>query len=515
MSKFDDIFDKSETIISDIINRLIDCMQLEEICVWGEVKWELKWVYPATRQQKVECVHDCQGQELTYMHATTGKQFEDIQRDIEAMRDSQNFVIYLAHEGESDNREKFAERSCSLKNFSALQGELLFAGPIFDPPIAEEIPEGFKALAVVHFYNEADILKETIDYLLSQGVDIYLVDNWSEDGSYEIAEAAFQEYPERIFIERFPASGKTEYFELYNQLERTEQIAREFQYDWFIHYDADEMRVSPWKECTLLRTLYHADRLGYNLIENTVIDHKITDARENIFMKDTYFDFGHRAAHFRQTKTWKKTKKLDIKKSGGHLAVVDHPKMFPLKILNRHYPLRSVEQAKKKICVDRIPRFQMEKKTRHWHAHYDSFDVERDVIHEKSGLLKWENKSFDDLYIPLFFGCGVRKIADDAHFDCEIYKNMRVVLFGAGYWGKQVYSQLIKSAKILLWVDSTSEQYGMIYGMKIQPPEAVKDVDADCVVVAVKSEKARWEIEKSLLEKGIRADQIKYIECSN
>ncbi len=511
MSKFDDIFEKNETIISDIINRLIDCMQIEEICIWGDVKNELKWVYQATRLKRVGCIQECQDYELTYIQTDSRAQLADMLRSIEALRDSQNFVIYLTSRGESDDGEG-VESGCRLKTFSALQGELFFAGPIFDSPIEEEIPEDFRALAIIHFYNEADILKKTIEYLLSQDIDIYLVDNWSEDGSYEIAEAAYKEYPERIFLERFPAAGKTEYYEWYNQLERTEQIAKELQYDWFIHYDADEMRVSPWKECTLRQTLYHADRLGYNLIENTVIDHKITETQEDIFMKDTYFDFGHRAAHFRQTKTWKKAEKLDLKKSGGHLAVVDYPKMYPLKILNRHYPLRSVEQAKKKICVDRIPRFQKEKKTRHWHAHYDTFDVERDIIHEKSGLLQWEKKTFDDLYIPLFLGCGVRKIVNDIHFDCEIYKNMRVVLFGAGNWGKQAYLQLIKTAEILLWVDSTSEQYGMIYGMKIQSPEVINGVDTDYAIVAVKNEKVRKEIEEMLLDKGLKTGQIKYIE---
>ena len=120
-------------------------------------------------------------------------------------------------------------------------------------------------------------------------------------------------------------------------------------YDWFIHYDADEIRVSFWENVSLRDTIYRVDQLGYNCIENTVIDFKITsNDNQNIFMKDTYFDFGHRKAHFKQVKTWKRTETIELKRSGGHIANVENPSIFPLKMLNRHYPLRSLEQSRKR-----------------------------------------------------------------------------------------------------------------------------------------------------------------------
>ena len=54
-------------------------------------------------------------------------------------------------------------------------------------------------------------------------------------------------YPDKVKIDRFPASGKKDYFDLYHQMAWTEELAKTLNYEWFIHYDADEIRVAPWK----------------------------------------------------------------------------------------------------------------------------------------------------------------------------------------------------------------------------------------------------------------------------
>ncbi|MDO8609873.1 MAG: glycosyltransferase, partial [bacterium] len=41
-------------------------------------------------------------------------------------------------------------------------------------------------LAIITIYNEGDIIEAVIKNLLNQGIDVYIVDNWSDDGSYEI-----------------------------------------------------------------------------------------------------------------------------------------------------------------------------------------------------------------------------------------------------------------------------------------------------------------------------------------
>ena len=43
-----------------------------------------------------------------------------------------------------------------------------------------------KIVALIATYNEEDIIKEVIEHLLSQGLEIVLLDNGSTDQTYEI-----------------------------------------------------------------------------------------------------------------------------------------------------------------------------------------------------------------------------------------------------------------------------------------------------------------------------------------
>lgn len=376
-----DIFGKNEIIISDVINRILNCKQTKKLYVREKSDPELKYLYPAIElldMEKTKIVLN----ELIYFRAKDENDLIYIDSWINANGKDNDFIVYYPDEikGICESLDRLGT-PYPINEFSGLKGCLFLKGKTFEFAHENPVPDSFHVLAIVHFYNEADILSRTIEYLLSQEIDIYLIDNWSNDGSYEIAEKYQSMYPEKIFLEHFPLSGKNDYYEWYNQLERTETISKNSDYDWYIHYDVDEMRCSPWRNITLRKAIYHIDQLGYNCVENTVIDFRLTvPGQSNIFMKDTFFDFRHKRLWFDQVKTWKKTRQIDLKSSGGHFAHVENPRIFPLKILNRHYPLRSVEQARKKVFTDRLPRFEKEKSERGWHGHYNRFQKDDDFF---------------------------------------------------------------------------------------------------------------------------------------
>lgn len=371
----------------------------------------------------------------------------------------------------------------------------------------------FKVLAIIHFYNEEDIIRKTTEYLLNQKIDVYLVDNWSTDSSYIVAQKLSEENPGHVFLEQFPPSGRSEYYDWYHQLQRTEEISKKYDYDWFIHYDADEMRVGPYKGVNLRDTIQYIDSLGYNLIENTVIDFKITDkADDNIFMTDGFFDFGRRAAHFEQVKTWKKSDSVDLKSTGGHRAVVDNPKIFPLKILNRHYPLRSVEQAKKKVFTDRIPRFEKERQERGWHSHYDSFTDDSDFICGPESLIAWDENTINEYYIQFFTGCGIAaEVIDEKSIDLsDIPKGSRIVVYGAGAIGKVLMNALITKCHILHWVDCNYLRMPKMLCQEIESPNVLKEDKSsyDYIIIATAKSQAKDEIMNILLQWGIDRRKI-------
>lgn len=269
--------------------------------------------------------------------------------------------------------------------------------------------DNFKVLAIMHVYNEEDIIGQTIKYLLDEGIDVYVIDNWSKDNTSNIIAKYKEAYPNRVYTEKFPINYDNECYEWSNQLKRTEEISKQLDYDWFIHYDADECRISPFKGLTLKETIYMADKLGFNTIENTVIVFKLTNEnQENIFMKDTYFEFGKKPGHFVQYKTWKKSNDIELVHSGGHVAKIANQKVFPLKILNKHYPFRALKQASKKVFIDRKQRFTKEELSIGWHTQYENITNNNDLINKNiSQLILWDNNTINKYYVKLFIDARI------------------------------------------------------------------------------------------------------------
>ncbi len=500
------------SIISEILNHILNSMQLSRYAVYGDIGDELNGIYPALKQYRLQRIgEDSKNYEVLYIALQDIKELKKIKQWIDPIKETTTIIIYIKDWNETDIKfEKQLDIIYKYQNLSVLKGTLYFIGGIFDYPDSLTVPDSFKVLAIIHVYNEADILDRTIQYLLSQEVDIYLVDNWSDDGSYEIAQHYKEIYSERIFLERFPAEGGNIYYDWYHQLERTEEIVAKMDYAWYMHYDVDEMRVGVWKDKTLRDAVYYVDRLGFNAIDNIVIDFKLTqNDNHNIFMSNTYFDFRYSTTDFHHRKTWKKIDKLDLKKTGGHIAKFQNPKIFPLKILNRHYPFRSIEQAYKKVFIDRKPRFEKENKERGWHGHYDQIVKKEDLFTDKNKLVLWDETVYQKYFVSLFLGCGI-PINDKEEFD--IYKRYlegkKIVIYGAGNYGKYFYENMSKCADIVAWVDQEYEYLPWIGCKKIQSIEDINDLEFDAIFIAIVNHKIRQEVKASLIQIGVPKKKI-------
>ena len=269
-------------------------------------------------------------------------------------------------------------------------------------------------LAIIHAYNEEDVIEETIHHLLNQGVDVQIYDNWSTDNTYNIVSKLAKKEKEHVFLTRFPEKKPvvTDSYDLVEVLKNVERTIKNTNYDWYTHYDADEIRISPIKGMTLQEYISYIDKLGYNAIENTVIDFRIVNSTKgkNIFNDDTYFEFGRRSGHFVQVKTYKRNINMDLASSGGHNCMFEGRKLFPLKILLKHYPLRTVEQAKQKIFKDRLPRYSKANRAIGWHIQYNSIVDEKDFIYDKNDLFKFDEEIRQKYFLEFLTGIGINKI---------------------------------------------------------------------------------------------------------
>ncbi len=257
-------------------------------------------------------------------------------------------------------------------------------------------------LAILHIFNEQDVIASTISHLLDQGLDVHIIDNWSTDDTYSIVES-LAATSSRITYERFPNTPNNA-FELEKMLVRVAAVAREKeQYSWIVLNDADEIRWSPWEGVTLQEAISFIDSVCYNAIDYTVFNFVPTEEGfdESHTLKDffKYGEFSGISGHFVQIKTWKNVPGAELAPSGGHRVAFADQEVFPLKFLLGHYPIRSTKHGLAKIFKERKSRYSKEERRKGWHVHYDDIDKSTSFLGDKKNLVNFSDKAFAQNFI--------------------------------------------------------------------------------------------------------------------
>jgi len=127
--------------------------------------------------------------------------------------------------------------------------------------VQQRAPESFRVVAIMAVYNEADIIVPSIQKLVNEGLLVYVIDNWSTDGTYELVRNLVGKGV--IGVERFPKSGPPIYYEWMKLLRRKEELTSVLEADWFMHVDADEVRKAPWQGVNLKDAIWKVDQVWF------------------------------------------------------------------------------------------------------------------------------------------------------------------------------------------------------------------------------------------------------------
>ena len=222
-----------------------------------------------------------------------------------------------------------------------------------------------RIVAILASYNEQRFIRACLEHYLQQGIEVYLLDNDSTDGTLDIA----REYLGRnlIGIERIPRNGM---FELRAQLLRKEQIADWLKADWLMHADPDEIRVAPDSRQTLAEAIADVDRQGYNAInfmEYTFIPVRESPDHDNDGFQKTmkwYYPYAQRHPHRlnawkKQPRSWPGAKALmreivrnkrlppsvNLHNSGGHIVSFPGIRPYQVDFKLKHYIVLSLDHA--------------------------------------------------------------------------------------------------------------------------------------------------------------------------
>jgi glycosyltransferase involved in cell wall biosynthesis len=86
----------------------------------------------------------------------------------------------------------------------------------------------------------------------------------------------------------------------------------------------------------------------------------------------------------------------------------------------------------------------------------------------------------------------------------------KIVLYGAGYRGKEIYRSNFEMKKYTVsgWVDSSAKSLETIYDRTIQTPEQIAELEYDYVVIAVDKLSVMLEIRDKLIDLGVQESKI-------
>jgi hypothetical protein len=91
-----------------------------------------------------------------------------------------------------------------------------------------------------------------------------------------------------------------------------------------------------------------------------------------------------------QIRCWKKTSAVDLASSGGHEARFENRRVFPIRFLLRHYPIRGQAHGERKVFVERQPRFAGEERARGWHVQYEKFEETTAFVQDPCTLTRFD-----------------------------------------------------------------------------------------------------------------------------
>jgi hypothetical protein len=253
---------------------------------------------------------------------------------------------------------------------------------------------GFRVVAIVAAYNEADVIGRVVADLVQQGVEVYLLDDGSTDGTVEAVRPrlgrgvlAIESLPETL------PDHRTDRFEWARILARKTAIARALDADWIIHHDADELRESPWPGVGLRDAIARVDRAGYNAIDFASFDFwPVDDGFRPGDDPRAAFPYCAPAAPYDgpQVRCWKNEGPVDLASSGGHDARFEGRRVFPLRFILRHYPIRGQAHGERKVLRERRPRFLDEERARGWHVQYDAVAPDGRFVRDPATLTRFD-----------------------------------------------------------------------------------------------------------------------------
>lgn len=225
-----------------------------------------------------------------------------------------------------------------------------------------------RVVAILATYNEERFIGPCLEHLFAQGVDVYLIDNESSDRTVEIARA----YLGRGLI-AVETLRRREFSDLRSRLRRKEDLTLTLDADWFMHVDADEIRLPPHSGTTIAQALEEVEAEGYNAVnflEFTFLPTRESPDHDHPEFHRTmrwYYPFLPAFPH--RLNAWKRQAvRVDLASHAGHRVDFPGLRMYPRSFPMRHYLFLSLSHAIRKYVRARYDPLAVQSGWHGWRA---------------------------------------------------------------------------------------------------------------------------------------------------
>jgi len=251
-----------------------------------------------------------------------------------------------------------------------------------------------KVVGMLPVYNEEDIVEEVIDHLISQGLDLVVLDNGSTDNSYKICEKFAKK--NLITLKEY----KTKSFDFPLILRILYDMALAKNPDWLIRSDQDEFLESGKNNLTLKDAIIQEDSRGYNIIQFDCFEFFMSD-NDNMSSKSVKEKFPNYSwQHDFVYRAWKHIPGTRVEDGAGHYPIFPEGyryKIAPQKFVLRHYRFRNTEQSLRNN-QDRLNRIiNIPERKIGWYTHFEKISkgnfsdpVDHNLLNEYKNDNDWK-----------------------------------------------------------------------------------------------------------------------------
>ena len=203
-----------------------------------------------------------------------------------------------------------------------------------------------RCLGVLLCYNDGDLLEESVEHLLQQGHDLVVWDHGSTDETPAILERL---RPELRELRRIPR--EFDFYELYPEMSRHLIANHVGDYDWISWPDQDEFLEGPARDRPYRDHLEEASEAGVDWIEFENFNYWFTDEDDPAVRETSrrVRRYCVRADCPPRIRSWRAGVTNIRRFNHNPLEGEPAPRRFRL----RHYPMRSLEQARARVLRDR------------------------------------------------------------------------------------------------------------------------------------------------------------------